>query len=82
MESTLVSKTTCCSWSANGVKIDCCSAVQGEDPDYAWAVTVIMFYLQGLGGLIGTVFSLCWMVQVRLPDTVFIIASSQSAVTS
>ncbi len=40
--------------------------MQGKDPGYAWAVTVIMFYLKALGGLIGTVLSICWMVQVVL----------------
>ena len=41
-------------------------AVQGEDPDYAWAVTVMLCYLKLLLGLVSVVLSVCWLVQVVL----------------
>ena len=40
--------------------------LQGEDPDYSWAVTVMTFYLKLLLGLVSVVLSLCWLVQVVL----------------
>jgi nitrate reductase NapE component len=38
---------------------------QGEDPDYAWTVTVIGFWLKLLAGLVGAVLSVAWMLQVH-----------------
>jgi LMBR1 domain-containing protein 1 len=40
--------------------------LQGEDPDYSWAVTVMTFYLKLLLGLVSVVLSVCWLVQVVL----------------
>ncbi|EIE26974.1 hypothetical protein COCSUDRAFT_12091 [Coccomyxa subellipsoidea C-169] len=39
---------------------------QADDPGYAWAVTVMGFYLQAFGGLIGAVLSVAWLVHVVL----------------
>eukprot|EP00891_Asterochloris_glomerata_P004082 jgi/Astpho2/4082/e_gw1.00063.48.1_t len=39
---------------------------QGTDPDYAWAVFVIMSYVKFIIGLLGVGLSLCWMLQVVL----------------
>ncbi|KAK9823563.1 hypothetical protein WJX72_003814 [[Myrmecia] bisecta] len=39
---------------------------QGEDPDYMWAVTVILFWLKGLFGCISVVLSLAWLIQTVL----------------
>jgi len=39
---------------------------QGEDPDYSWAVTVMLFYLKLLLGVVSVVLSICWLVQVVL----------------
>ena len=39
---------------------------QGEDPDYAWTVTVISFWLKLAMGLVCFVLSLAWMLQVQL----------------
>ena len=44
--------------------IQCIACLQGEDPDYAWALTVIGFYLKLLFGLLGVVLSVCWLVQI------------------
>ncbi len=40
--------------------------MQGEDPGYAWAMTVMSFYLKAVGGLVGGVLSVAWMVHVVL----------------
>lgn len=51
---------------------------QGEDPDYAWTVTVIGFWLKLLAGLVGGVLSLAWMLQVPHPlhaDSAYLPAS-------
>ncbi|KAK9825402.1 hypothetical protein WJX81_001005 [Elliptochloris bilobata] len=39
---------------------------QGEDPDYTWVATVLMFYLRLACGVIGAVLSVCWLLQVVL----------------
>ena len=38
--------------------------MQGEDPDYMWAITVMWFYAKLLFGMLGVVLSVCWLVQV------------------
>ena len=40
--------------------------MQSTDPDYAWAVTVIIFYLKLLFGVVGVVLSICWLLQILL----------------
>lgn len=40
---------------------------QGEDPDYAWVVTVLMFYVRLVCGALGAVLSVCWLLQARRP---------------
>ena len=40
--------------------------MQGEDPDYSWAVMVMLFYLKLLLGVISFALSVCWLVQVVL----------------
>ncbi|DBB07652.1 TPA: hypothetical protein ACH3X3_009085 [Trebouxia sp. C0006] len=39
---------------------------QSTDPDYAWAVTVIIFYLKLLFGVVGVGLSICWLLQILL----------------
>ncbi|KAL3139538.1 hypothetical protein ABBQ38_003861 [Trebouxia sp. C0009 RCD-2024] len=39
---------------------------QSTDPDYAWAVTVMIFYLKGMFGVVGVVLSVCWLLQILL----------------
>ena len=39
--------------------------LQGEDPDYAWVVTVLTFYLHLVCGVIGAVLSASWLIQAR-----------------
>ncbi|GAB4820473.1 hypothetical protein N2152v2_007519 [Parachlorella kessleri] len=39
---------------------------QSEDPDYKWAVTVMMFYVKFILGLISLGISITWVVQVIL----------------
>lgn len=43
-----------------------CACVQSTDPDYAWAVTVMIFYLKGMFGVVGVVLSVCWLLQILL----------------
>ena len=40
--------------------------MQSEDPDYKWAVTVMMFYVKFILGLISLGISITWVVQVIL----------------
>ncbi len=40
--------------------------MQSTDPDYAWAVTVMIFWLKGLFGIVGTCLSICWLLQILL----------------
>ena len=40
--------------------------MQGEDPDYSWAVMVMLFYLKLLLGVVSFALSVCWLVQVVL----------------
>ena len=40
--------------------------VQSTDPDYAWAVTVMIFYLKGAFGVVGIGLSICWLLQILL----------------
>ena len=40
--------------------------MQAEDPGYAWALTVLGFYLRALGGLVSAVLSVTWLVHVVL----------------
>ena len=42
-----------------------CGGAQGEDPGYAWTVTVIGFWLQLALGLVCFVLSLAWVLQVQ-----------------
>ena len=42
------------------------SGLQGEDPDYSWAVTVMLFYLKLLLAVVSVVLSVCWLLQVVL----------------
>lgn len=37
---------------------------QGEDRDTAWAWTVITYLLSLIGGLVGIIVSICWMIHV------------------
>ena len=39
--------------------------MQSTDPDYAWAVTVII-YLKLLFGVVGVGLSICWLLQILL----------------
>jgi hypothetical protein len=43
-----------------------CPAVQSEDPDYKWVLTVMGFWLKFFGGLLGLVLSICWILQIIL----------------
>ncbi len=43
-----------------------CLLMQSTDPDYAWAVTVIIFYLKLLFGVVGVGLSICWLLQILL----------------
>ena len=42
------------------------TALQGEDPDYSWAITVMLFYLKLLLAVVSAVLSICWLLQVVL----------------
>ena len=42
------------------------SGPQGEDPDYSWAVTVMLFYLKLLAAVVSAALSVCWLLQVVL----------------
>lgn len=44
----------------------CVCVLQSTDPDYAWAITVMTFYLKGLFGVVGVVLSICWLLQILL----------------
>lgn len=39
---------------------------QGEDPAYSWTVTVIMFWLRLVGGLVALALSVAWVLQIVL----------------
>lgn len=39
---------------------------QGEDRDTAWAWTVITYLLSLIGGLVGIVVSICWIIHIIL----------------
>ena len=44
----------------------CVCVLQSTDPDYAWAITVMTFYLKGIFGAVGVVLSICWLLQILL----------------
>lgn len=41
-----------------------CDGVQGEDPDYMWIITVIMFWVKLAVGILGGIVSILWLAQV------------------
>jgi hypothetical protein len=41
-------------------------AVQSEDPDYKWVLTVLGFWFMLFGGLLGLALSICWVLQIIL----------------
>lgn len=43
-----------------------CPALQSEDPDYKWVLTVMGFWLKFFGGLLGLAMSICWVLQIIL----------------
>ena len=38
--------------------------LQGEDPDYMWIITVIMFWVKLVAGILGGCVSILWLAQV------------------
>lgn len=39
---------------------------QGEDPSYSWTITVIMFWVKLLLGLVSLALTVCWVLQIIL----------------
>ena len=42
----------------------CDAALQGEDPDYMWIITVIMFWVKLVVGILGGCVTILWLAQV------------------
>ena len=40
--------------------------LQSDDPGYVWALTVLGFWLKLAVGVVGTILSICWLLQVIL----------------
>ena len=38
--------------------------LQGDDPGYLWAITVLWFWAQLVIGVVGACLTICWLLQV------------------